>query len=888
MGISLLRMSVVISLFASTSLWALAQTYGTPLGGFGTGYIVYNARTGDFASSGKVMPPAQQMTRESSSHPSSPSGFHFSVNGSGRSDPTTNNEDAKIPIYTADFGAFNNVTFTLTAFGPYVPGTAHEQLAQSPLAFFNIKAVNNTGSTINNVAVALQFTNTHLGGPSNGTSEGDSAVTWKTGSVDSAYMLVRCSRSGTRSAGAIGNFLTQGVLAGGSGNLIAARCDIPANDSAHFMFVIAWYQYWGGTKTPGGEGHWYETYYSNAKQAAVYGMARFDLVKAGATGIVNRVTASNFPAWYEDRLLNSLYPMIHNSQFARDGRVSFWEGQYPILGTIDQGEHANAFYVFNWPQTQWREVEFWLRQQYTGSADLGQIHHDFNGCTAGSWNDPAHYLYPWDNSTHQDYWYQTDTRSWGCLNCMLLFKAYECMLATGDRTKLNSYWPRIKNTINRTFNQCQSGQHLCNNTIKSSYDNDPATPDYVSTVQLAAWQAAVELARFLGDDSTANRIQNWYDLGRSEFRGRFFTSSFCNDALAAGSSDCERDIAGYSWAKYLSLPAIMDSDIVVTGCNRLWAKYGTQTGRNRLGYWHFYTFDHWGGAASGCGKQDTTLLMQQWDYDFYYAANPGYVYWQDLWTGNNNYRSYMTAPVAWHSMFQFCGYMLDNANNRLWIRPAVPSSMNQVITNAPLINPRGWGTLNYDETRVSTRYQDITVTYDSNVTVRQLVVKNNLPSAATVAPNNFTITNNGSTVSSFTVAMETRGNVFEKIIRVNFSSPLQVGTQGLHVVLNYPATGVADGPVRVVPSVLALSESRISAGRPIHYSVATSGHVMLELMSVNGAKIATVFSGAVSAGAHTAVWNGRSSGGKRIGSGMAALRLTSRAGVISKVVYIGR
>jgi hypothetical protein len=879
------RLSALIALFASTSLWALAGTHGTPLGGMGTGYIVFNAVTGQLASSGKTMPPAQAMGSEFTNFLPSSSGFYFFANGASKSKASTSTEDSKFPVYTANFGATGGANFSLNAFGPIVPGAVNEQLAQSPLAFFDILATNNNAAACT-VAVALEFANgTLLGGAATGANDGNNAITWA-GATENAYMMVNSTAANpVYTAGAIGSFLTNGSLTTGAGNLVAAKCYVTAGGTAHFRFVMSWYQQWTGSK--GNEGHWYYNYYTTAasgsKDCAVYGMNRFDLVESGATSIMNRVMASNFPDWYKDRLLNNLYTVNHNMQCASDGRVGVWEGQYPILGTLDQTEHANTFFAFNWPQNQWRELQFWARQQRQESNLLGQIHHDFNACAAGNWDANSHFFNAWDDYTHNDYWYQPNTTDWGDLQCMFIFKAYELMLATGNKDSLNHWWPKIKNSINRTFNQCISGGHLTVAAAHSSYDDNSSSPNYVASLQLATWEAAEEIAHWLGDDSTATRIHNWDSLGRSEFRGRFFTASW-----ATGQPYSERDAAGYDWQRYFHLPAIFDSDIVVTGCNRLWSYYNGQTGeRNKLGKWHFYTYDHFGGAAIGIGQVDNAMTCNNWDYDFYYTQSPAYVFWQDLWSTNNSYHSYCTAPIVWHSMFQMEGYLLDNANNRLWIRPMIPTSMNKVITNAPLLNPRGWGTLNFTDSIVNGRYQKMDITFDSLVTVKQLVLKNNLPSGATPVAANVHITNNGTDITTHTIALETRGNVFEKNIRVTFASAIQVGTGGLHVEVSYP-TGVKDNKVYAMPAVFTLSDSRISGVKPIHYSVIGAGHVVLELLAINGAKISTIFSGDVSAGSHTAVWNGKSSSGMLAGSGIAVLRLTSQAGTISKVVYIGK
>ncbi|MBN2189489.1 MAG: hypothetical protein JW699_08540, partial [Chitinispirillaceae bacterium] len=467
---------------------------------------------------------------------------------------------------------------------------------------------------------------------------------------------------------------------------------------------------------------------------------------------------------------------------------------------------------------------------------------------------------------------------------------------------LNRYWPNIKLACDRMFNQCGTtgpgigNAHLAYDAIHSTYDNGTGAAKYCASTALAAWEAVVEMAKWLGDDSTATRVQNWYDLGRAEFPPRFVNANF-----GTGNNNCERDVAGYSWARYLCLPAIMDSNVIAMACDRLWTYYSAQGGvRACLGDWHFYTYDHWGGAAIGIGDMDRAMACHKWDYDYYYDQSPGYVHWQSLQNSNNSHHSYGTACCVWRSLFQMTGYLLDNANQRLWIRPMIPTVMNNVITDAPLVNPNGWGTLNFNDSNnviagVDTFYQQAAVSFDSTITVREIVLKNDLPGNVTspVYGTHVRI----SRVTSATVTAETMGNAFEKNLRVTLDTPLTIGPGSTLIQVGFFHSGplprrasFKNDKVHVVPEggALALSDSRISAGRPIHYSVANAGHVVLDLIAMNGARISSIFSGTVSAGPHTAVWNGRSAAGRRIGSGIAVMRLVSQTGVISKVVYIGR
>ncbi|MBN1309333.1 MAG: hypothetical protein JXA18_15520 [Chitinispirillaceae bacterium] len=886
------------------SVWALAGTTGTPLGGIGTGYLVYNAKTGLIAAVTKVMPAASTDESEFNKHTSSSCGLHFYVkNGetvSFKEKATTNEENAVVPVYAAHYPAVEGVAFIDTSYGPIVSGLAYDKMAHSPMAFFDVCATN-TNSSDCEVAVALEFSNVStqnknlLGGADVGTSDGDNAISWNgDNTIGSGYMMAGCENSSaTFSSGAKGTFTATGTLASGSGNLVAAKCVIPAGGSTRFRFVIAWWSRWVLTPPsaikPGEEDHWYHNFYANAKEVATYGMQNYELIRTGATGIVKRTMASNFPEWYKERLLNNLYPLIHNSVSAKDGRTGYWEGQYAIIGTIDQNEHAGLWYAFNWPQNQWRELQFWARSSHKADEGdlLGQIHHDFNGTTSlSTWDysntDINRFLYPWDNSTHPDYSYQSNTTNWMDLNCMFLFKAYELTLATGNKDSLSAYWPYIKNTANRIIVFCTPGTHLPTTSL-SSYDSPSAQNyTYPSAVALTAWYAVAEMAKWLGDAETEKKYSDWYTAARADFAATYANlSSFGN---AGDQNHPEGDVAGYSWARYFGFPANIDSMNIVKGCDNLWNKYSGLSGVSRLGLWHFYQFDHFGGALTAIGQADKALEVHKWDYEYFHQASPAFVFWQDLWNSNTVYRSYGTAPTVWRSHFQFTGTLVDNANNRLWIRPSIPASMNKTIANAPIVNPNGWGTLHYTDSTVSvgtsTRTQSMTVTFDSLITIKEIVLKNN----TTVENPGIFIMNDGVRIEGSTAALE--GSGFEKNIRITLPSPIQVGPAGLVIQVFNGDVSVYNSRFSSLRSPPALTGARIGKGISIGYSVPVPGVATLDVLLLNGAKIGTILKGPVTAGSHSFIWNGTTLQGTRVNPNLAILRLTCAGGSISRTVFI--
>jgi hypothetical protein len=604
--------------------------------------------------------------------------------------------------------------------------------------------------------------------------------------------------------------------------------------------------------------------------------------------------ASNFPDWYKDRLLNNTYPLIHNSVCTKDGRTAFWEGNYGIIGTIDQGQHAAVFYTFNWPAVQWHELQYWARQQKSS----GQVHHDFNKGVEKFTAGTNRYLLAWDDKTHADYWWFSNTDTWADLNCMFIFKAYELMLATGELDSLKKSWPALKKAADRLVSMCgsdgiplksHSTYDRCNGAGNATGSNCGLTPEYNGGLTITTFRAIAEIAKFCGETSSATTFTEHANKAQQAFKTKYGNSDiFGVDASVKEPTFGrfpEGHIAGYSWANYLCLPPIMDENFITKTCKKMRDKQKAATGDEAVranGEWIFYCVDHYGGSEIAINQPDAAMYIHKQDYDYYYKTVPNMVHWQSLQESsyNKGKDSYMTAPIVWHSYFQFCGYMIDNANNRLWIRPRIPTDMKGKITSALLLNPKAHGTLDYDENgdEASGVTQTITVKYDKPVTIKEIILKNNTgidaPYVAISGVTNPTI--------------KAEGADPEKNIRVTLTSPIQIGPSGVKIQVSKKPVSVADikGFSTVVP--LTLSSSHLRAGSPILYSADVAGNVKMELLSINGAKIGTLMKQQVSAGYHAFNWNGKTIEGKKVGSVFAVLRLTSQNKTMTKLVSIGR
>ena len=914
----LLRSSLLLCLWLSVNLLAYPQTKGTPLGGIGTGYVKFDARTGNIAASSRIPPGAGDMMCEFPVRMSTSGGFHFFAGGQAVSNAKTDNEDAKCPLYTADFGKTNNVQFNLNAFGPFIPGDNDlaVQLAASPAALFEITA-KNEGTEAIDVGVALEFANKSsgvaglLGGMSDATIDpvsanrgiiyatsafsGDLSPGNNAANTGNAYMLAGCSKDGaTFSAGAVGTFATSGTLSNTDGNAVAAKCSIGPGETVSFKFVLSWWRTFVSAQDRYAVGkddddnYYYHNFYPDAKAAGSFCMQHFDAVRNSVISMVSRVMASNFPQWFLDRLFNNTYPLVHNSFWAKDGRAAYWEGKYGIIGTIDQGEHAAIWYTHNWPRNQWLELAYWLSNQFLDPAVLGQIHHDFNISPGMTFSPPeSRFMAPWDHWNRADYWFDPNTTHWSDLNSMLIFKAYELMLVTGDRDSLQKHFPKVLLTAERLLNMCKEANAYIPITSKSTYDSDGSlTPQYASGCAVAAFNCVADMAAFVGDDVTAAKYQDVYVKSRKDYKDKLFNSEYGN-IMNMGWG--EGHVGGYSWANYFCLPPIQDKDFIETGCERLWNMYSTATDlKTRIGGWHYYTYDHLGGALTAIGQADRALKFHEWDHDANYKAYPDQIFWQELFSqeiGPQKYTSYMTGPNIWRSYFQFMGYLLDRAHGRLYIRPSLPTEMGNIVTNAALPNPYAWGTLNYNGNGnpAQNSSQEIVVAYDMPTAVNEIILKNNTDVAAPLVPN-VLVSGSSGAITDFLLTREDYD--VEKNVRIRFLNPVTIGPEGIAISMLKEGVGIKAGRKLFTRETRSIFSSHLSAGTPIRCSIDRPGKVSIDLLALNGAKIGTlVEQNITTTGNHSFRWNGRTIEGNNIGAVVGIIRLSTTGGTSSKVVF---
>ena len=831
----LLVSTALATVLLSRSIAAYSGTGGTPLGGMGSGYLVYNARTGGFKVGGA---PGYNET-------SSNSAFHLYTKVDGavktKSKLSTRQEDAKIPIYRAEFGTTQNVDVKLLAFGPYNSGD--EKLASLPLAFFEFTVTNNN-DTPAEAAIALEFDNAIAG---KNPQRRDNGIVWS--GATNATVLTGAAGESTISAGTdVAGFLDDGVLGNSNGTVLGNKVALEAGATATIQFVVSWFRDFGE------EDFYYYNYYSTSLPIAQYGLENFETIRDGAVKIVQRTMAVNLPEWFKDRLLNNLYPLIHNAQMAEDGRVAFIEGRWPIIGTLDQQGHAQIPVSFLWPDHNWRQMEYWARTQMRGSKE-GQIHHDFNG---GS----GVHLCDWDDHDHANYPFGGNIGLWADLNCMFILNNYEILLGSGNLEKFTELWPYIKKTGGRLLVQCSWGgadSYLPKNT-KSTYDRSTTTDIYNSSLALAAFSAMKEMALIMDEPDEAEMWREQFANAKPQYVERYYSPSLGTGEYA------ESHLGGYPFARSLGLPAIIDDDKAQTIFDRMYEYYedGTSTYE-----WHVYTNAHFADLGISIGKTDEGLTNHHASWKEYYQEKTEYIFWQDI-DKTLGYYSYMTAPLVWRTLFLVEGYMIDQVRDRLWIRPNLPSgkySVDGELTNAPLITADSWGTLDYQEPEDGVVVQKMWIRFDNEMSFKEIILRNNAGDTPGV-----TVVKGGATLDNYSVAQE--GSGLDAVLVISFPETIGIDNAGIRI----DVTNDGSQPVRpragIVhsssPAILSFSESALTL------RTADAEPLRIELLDLHGRVTTTRCFLPGRSGIHTVPFDGRG------GSGVSLIRVRAGDSRISR------
>jgi len=841
--------------FYGQSFAAVDGTMGTPLGGVGAGAVKFCAHSGAFYSV-ETTPCAmkdfqilaganfQLYTKRAVAQVKSPL---TAVVTDGRAA-----DDAIYPIDTAFMGVTDNVAVSLLAFSPMCFDSVN--LMCLPYAFFEFK-VTNTGTSSVDAAIAFQIPT-------------GSVPVWIAGKgmqSTAANALNRAVYAASSSAGAVisAGSDSDGFAATGqcnnapSGNLnkVAVKVSLAASASGTIRFVYAWYNGFPNTyqstdpftgiTTPctiGPDRLYYTNLVSLAGSVADIGLAVFDLLRDNALRIVTRMRGSSIPEWIKDQTLNSLCNLTTNAMYTKDGRLGFTEGQWNTNGTMDQMWHGRIMTSMGFPALAWKELEWWARTQKTDTAE-GQIHHDMG--------TPMEKLRGWEADANlPDYGWMPDANPWVDLNVGFIVSVYETYIATGDKTKLDYFWPYVKKTGQRIFNQVKtygSSQYpFTFETSLNTYDQKGFDLNAFSTgMATVAFRIMADLAAVYNDTALQIKNMNAFDTSRTQFEKRYLKNNFPLGPAEQNGRYKESVLAGQWLAFYLGFGQIYSTAGLDYGFSVQDSGYQAPTSGLKFpggsyDEWVPYLVSHYGALRLMTGKPEIWRGLQ---YDWYerHYLNRNLVFNQQLgisvkvttpkYLADNAsvYNQYISIPVLWRNYYTIIGYHRNKPTGELWLEPNLPTEMNHTMQNAMYMSPEGYGSISYSESGTNFRSQAIYFKPDNPTAVTSLYVKDKSTDSVVVKVNG--------QVKPFTRI----GQGYGKELKIDVGGMADASGIMVTVVYSDDNVGIRTGAkasALALPQTITLLAS--PNGRIVFPAMAQGKEKLVSVYSVTGARVYAV------------------------------------------------
>jgi hypothetical protein len=728
--------------FTFTLATAVDGTTGAPFGGLGAGAVKFCPWQGNFAFQAASPPGRKHNSGDENKDYKAQNDMKFSLytkRGTAvvavdrmTSKITSNrsDDDAAYPVQYANFGDNNGVSVTMTAASPFYRDSA--QKMTYPLAFYQFTVYNNQATPVD-AAIAFQ-TNT-AAAPTLVTGKGFAAG----GGTERAIFAKSNDAAAVISAGNDNGFQTTGECnntVGGTINKVAAKVLLAPGEKKDLKFVFAWY------KSDDKASFYYTNFGASAKAFAEVGLNDFDKYRDRAVEFVERSRSGNVPDWMLNQTMNQVV-WVNNSQYRADGRYGITEGVYEWMGQMDQGWHAFASTTWKVPEVTWQwknasELEFFSRIMCNGGGGCpdGQISHDFDKMSFCAWDAVGYH--GWGDA------------GWVDVNCGYIFGVYEGFLATGDKARMDYYWPFMKRTGNRLLGLADQGSFLINGG-GATYDKGPMDHGlYNSGLTTTAFKVMEVMSEVYKETELRDKYRNAATKAAASFQKKYL------DGPNFG-GDQEVALAGLWMSLHLGLgqqfsDAAIDKgvDNLVKAWNPLEKGMDAGGGSGEDRGWVPYLLSHLAGAMLMTDRVAEWRALER-DCHNRIITNRDLVYNSTIYLAyqgrKENYQSknisggdfYCSYPVLWRNYMGFTGFLYNAYSGELWLQPRLPNvkdkwgeSMNHELKDAFICIPGTYGSLNYKETGATFLKKEITVKFDKPTKVSCIYLKDNYTDAPTV------------------------------------------------------------------------------------------------------------------------------------------------------------
>lgn len=680
-------------------------TTGTPLGGVGTGAVKYCAWTGILNAFTDMTPAGMQRYNHHVSLGASARFQFFSDRKGVKSVKDTLkvpmidgrfSDDAIFPMHKAHYGSINDIEVRMTGFCPW--NLSDFKSMCMPYAFFEFTLTNKERTPVEAaIALNLSYESNPLFIQGKGLTD-ESGMHHKAvyASNNGNAVITVGSDPGFFATGTCNNTITDSL------SRVAVKISLSGNETKTIKFVLAWYK----ENTYGK--YFYENFHTQAGTVADEGLGHFDEFRKNTESLVSGMQGSNLPYWITTYVTNILSNMVNNSVYAKDGRACMAEGEFPILGTIDEYWQGRSIIGSNLlPEFTWKELEYWGRTQFH-EPYLGQIHHDF-GANGHGVTDAD--LCAWDDHDHPDYRSVEDVTSWPDENVGFIVGAWETFIATDNQEKLKMLWPYLKNTGHRLLVQKDIyGDKKIPwifETSHNMYDAGGYCQTYSTGAVIPAYKCMALMAEVMNDTETKLIFEEAESETYKGFAEKYLTSDYQYIDIHS-----EGALAGPWFSQCLRFDQYDKNKVNNHIFKMLEEHYKPLT--DSLGYpggtydeWTAHLVGHFGGYALQADRPDITMALFKDMYNRSYIdrnrvfnipttmqSRPKPVY---AATSIDGYYQYTCKPSAWRIYQDIIGYYRNRHTGEIWLEPTILPGMNNELVNGYFISAEGNGTVSCKE-----------------------------------------------------------------------------------------------------------------------------------------------------------------------------------------------
>jgi uncharacterized protein (DUF608 family) len=434
---------------------------------------------------------------------------------------------------------------------------------------------------------------------------------------------------------------------------LASTVDVPPGKTVEVPFFLAWHypNKYNGAGVP--MGNHYAREWKDVGTVLREVAADYPKLRERSERFRKTFYDSTLPYWMLDCLTSQLSTIRHVGVVFRtaNGDVFGWEGSNGCCQptcTHVWGYMGNTARVFPELEREMRRIDFKHQQNPDGGVN--------NRTEVPS---PPH---------------PTGERPFSDGHCSTVLKAYREALNYPDDSWLKEYWPGIKKAVEYLIGRdaaTSGGQPdgTLSDDQWNTYDNAiHGVNTFIGSYYLAALRAGEEMAKRMGEPSTANRFHSVFEKGQKKlvelcWNGEYFQQHLPDYLHRDGEygPGCLSDqLIGQWWAHQLGLGYILPEDKVKTALKSIY-KYNWLP--------DFRNFQHnWRKFAGG---KDKGLLICTWPKGGRPANTIPYV--DEVWTG---VEYQVAAHMAYEGMLEEALSIVKGARDRYDGVPRAPMPRN--------------------------------------------------------------------------------------------------------------------------------------------------------------------------------------------------------------------